>query len=81
MEAAVALKLIGLLAKVTSGALTALELNQSERLPALRAHAEAIGRMVAEGREPNQGEIDALAASIQDDIAAVQRRADEARNP
>ncbi len=79
MEVAVAMQLIGLLAKVTSAGLTALELNATERLPALRGHADAIIRMVEAGREPSQGEIDALADGIQADIAAVAARADEAR--
>lgn len=72
-------ELVGLLARVTSGALTALEINATERLPALRAHADAIEQMVAEGRDPTQDEVDALAMGINDDIAAIQARADEAR--
>ncbi len=79
MEIAVAMQLIGLLAKVTSAGLTALELNATERLPALRGYADAIVKMVEDGRDPSQAEIDALARGIHDDIAAVQARADAAK--
>lgn len=72
-------QLIGLLARVTSGALTAIELNQMERLPALRVHADKIIAMVAAGRDPTQDEIDALAKAIDADIDFIHQRALDAR--
>lgn len=78
MNAAAILKLTELLADLTVGILTALELNQTHRLPALRRHAEAVKGMLAAGRDPDQAEIDMLAQGISDDIAAVQRRAQDA---
>ncbi len=79
MEAAAILQIVNLLAKVTVGMLTAVELNQTERLPALRLHAENIEKMIAAGREPTQGEIDTLAGAILSDIDFIKQRAADAR--
>jgi len=70
---------VGLLARIVGGISTAVELNQTERLPALRAHAEAIETMIADGREPTEADFDELAIAINDNIDAVSRRADDAR--
>jgi len=78
MTVAGTLQLVSLLTKVVSGIATAVELNQTSRLPALRAHAARIEAMIAAGTEPAQGDIDLLAGQIQGDIDTVRKRAQEA---
>lgn len=71
---------VGLLARIVGGISTAVELNQTERLPALRAHAETIEAMIAEGRDPTVADFDKLSVAISDNIDVVMQRAQDARD-